>query len=459
MDEEAPKVWQEMSKAVSPEIFYSNLDPTKQREIDKWQSRRTAMINDNVQRYFTKALQGEVGMQRKCSSFLRFQVRALTRGKKNSDESKAKSGNRAILTVWDPTEDQLDVLKEGAFVQVKNLGVSSSLKEGILQLSAYKRTTFERFDIDPQEALKLVGCSKRRFNALLQVNMKSKKLKSNSPECPELDCAGYLLKINEVELINKTRLLLYLTDATGLLLRIEHEGYNKSDSLVCGLKKIMHLDISKRYVLFRDIRLFSYDYLEGCAVGIWTTSTVSYSKELRDRLLDTTFETISPPTKENCEFIIHKLDAGIPNTLRLPKTTSIAFGYISNFFVGQYGREESFTCSQRSFKFIIFIDCFGDDVIIEAIIPHYLLQPVFNTSLQEKIHHNINDTMKNIEVLRQKIVGSGILCRFLLQEMDRENDSYELLEISRANATSLACIHMMKETISAQNIRRRKSIS
>ena len=113
VDEVAPKIWQEMNASVSPCIFYSNLNPSKQKEIEEWKNKRNIMINGNIQKSVTKSLQSEVGMERKCTSFIRLNVRAttLTENERNK-MSKTKRTNEAILTVWDPSEEQLELGKE-----------------------------------------------------------------------------------------------------------------------------------------------------------------------------------------------------------------------------------------------------------------------------------------------------------------------------------------------------------
>lgn len=439
---------------MSPSIFYEKLNPSQQKEIDEWMSKRNAMINDNVQKSITKSLQSEPGMQRKCSSFVRFYVRALT------SKQKQQKSNEAMLTIWDPTEEQLEMLKEGVVFQCRFLGVTSSFKDGMLQLSAHRSTIIEKIDIHPPlQALQMVGYSKRKFDSLLRINIKSKKLNCNNVEPPELDCAGYFLETKEIELTNTTRLLLYMTDATGLLLRIENDDYNKSDTFIRDLKRMKQLEMKDRFLMLRNIRLLSFDYVQGCAVGVWTKSTDCSYRYSKMKQIGQNEHFVPPPTEEKSEFLLHKLNAGVPVGLKLPKSLSIAFGYVVDF-VAKRSVTPYLNDIETTYQFHISIDCYGDEVILNALIPQHLLQSFLDTSLDENVQpHDASDVARNIHTLHERIVGRSILLRFLLQEINRHDDSYTLLEISKADTISLTKMQLMKETICAQSSRRRNSKS
>lgn len=435
-----------MNNAVLPGIFYSNLDPQRQRVIDQWHVTRNVKINDHVQRLLSKSLQSEVGIQRKCTSFVRFHVRALVQ----RDNLKANV-NEAILTIWNPSEDQLSILKEGNIVQFRSLGVSPNLINGILQLSANKSTSMERLNNpkyqSPLDALDLVGYEKQTCLSLIFLTLKSKQLSNNTLTYPEINCKGYLLDVRDTEVETSTRYFIYLTDASGLLLRIEYETDIESTHFIRDLKKKSSEEISERLLNFSNVRLLPYDYLHGQAVGIWTESTFYDESKSKNETTDSKEITVTPPTKENYMFLLHQLNLGMPCNLKVPETLSLAYGYIVDFGMLKQPFNRVPHINEESNLFYIEFDCFGDGSTIKITTPHHLVLSLLQQSLNDFDSKYIADFEKKTLFLRDKIITSSVLIRILIQEFRSDDGtvkSFMLKESSRANVSSLAHVYLKK---------------
>ena len=93
---------------------------------------------------------------------------------------------------------------------------------------------------------------------------------------------------------------------------------------------------------------------------------------------------------------------------------------------------------------------------MEILVPHHLLQALLEHSLNEYNTKQVTEILGSTDSCREKIVSSSILLRVLLKETNSgDSNSFTLLEISRADASSLANIYLMKESIIAQNKRRK----
>ncbi len=449
VDEDAPTVWRKMNESVSPELYYGNLESSLRREIDSWQHVRNERINDSIQKNITKSLENDLGTQRKYSSFIQCYVRGFVQNAdKAGNPSTTKAGNEAMLTIWDPNEDQCSMLKEGAVIQCRNLGVSPSptFPDGILQLSANKNTKIEQLDAPTRDkALEIVGYQKQSFDPLLFLIIKSKKLCVNEIKYPEVDCKGYLLDFEVTTIERILKLVLYLTDASGLLLRIEHEAYCESDNFIRDLKQMKSRDISERYLMFCNIRLLPFDHFRGHAVGIWTKFSFSFDGQSKKQSCDIDKYKTSPPTKDKYALLLHQINLGIPIGFKMPKTMSLTFGYITDFTVMR--SEETAQNKEEVNRIHMSFDCFGDGSVIDVLIPNNLVQSLLEHSLDNsEPPWQFCDIISKSSLLRKKLVGSSILIRALIQLVEDDNsDFYVLVESSRANIGSLANLYLMKD--------------
>jgi hypothetical protein len=443
VEDDAPNVWKEMNAAVSPEIFYSKLSSLEQNEINKWQSRRNGIINETIQKNVKNAIQSNTGMQRKSTRFVRLYVRALS-DKKNQNSQKRKRQNEAELIIWDPTENQMDMLKEGAVFQFHNLGVASLNSYGLLQLAANKNTHFECIAHTVGDACKLVGFPQQRFHSILRLNIMSKKLDRNNLKYPEVDCIGFIVDA----VSNTSKEVILLTDGSGLLLRIDHDNDIPDNPIFNDLKRLQGCNTQKRELYIRNVRLLPFDYTQGCAVGIWTSSTYF------DR--DDRHEDLPPPTEERCKMLYYLYKAKIPVQFKMPQSFSIAFGYVVKSLYQKISNgiiSDDEKLSPFSFSF----DSLGNGSTFEIVIPHHMLHTFLQRTIQGDCTFSGNLNMDDMITLEEKIIESSTLLRVMLQETQvGQRRFHMLMEVEEADVSSLTQTYLLKDTILAQRKRKPK---
>ena len=86
----------------------------------------------------------------------------------------------AMLTIWNVTDEQIEFLKEGKVIRLKNLCVKNALIDNILQVSAYpKKTSIESLS-SPWlvKDLRSIGYTPREYQSISRMNDISKKTKT-----------------------------------------------------------------------------------------------------------------------------------------------------------------------------------------------------------------------------------------------------------------------------------------
>ena len=415
-----------MNAAVSQSIFYNDLSESQRDMIDDFSNKRNAMINDHMQKNITKHMQ-ENSIRRKYNLFIRVYVRAI------HPSNERHEGNEAILTLWDPSEDQMDLLHEGVVVQFRQLGVGSSLLDGMMQLSANKRTTMERIDkFSHQEALDLVCFSRRNIESMLTINIESKKLHPNSLHLPEVECLGYLLLLKQIRHSHMLRLSIFLMDASGLMLKIEVDESFSSDSHFRELKKIQQYMIEERLVAFTDLRLAPYDHVEGCAVAIWTQSSELMFGESKD---NNKHPNRLVPSTEQADLLLHKLCMGMPTTLKTPRTMTIVFGYVADVLL-------------LDNSVMLWVDCNESEDLMKIKVPKHSWQPFLTIALEVLPEPKVLLVQESKQLIKKRLIESSIYLRFMLKAPCNEVDPYVFVEATKLDALSMVNFLLSQKIVS-----------
>jgi hypothetical protein len=151
-----------MSSA-SPEEFFGNLNVLEKSTVEKWRQKRLGIIQRRVREEAEAELETDVTLVRKSTPFLRVKLHSV-----HPSTSKCEM---AMLTIWEPTEEQMNVLKEGTTVEVKNLGVNEAVYEGMLQLKGNHRTILESIDLHDTSLAERLGYAKRRWLSLRKAGL------------------------------------------------------------------------------------------------------------------------------------------------------------------------------------------------------------------------------------------------------------------------------------------------
>ncbi len=375
------------------------------------------MINDHIQKRASNILE-ENCLRRKYSRFVRVYVRALSTYAVN----RHNRNNEAILTLWDPTEDQLDLLQEGAVAQFRQLAVASDFKDGMLQLYTNKKSRIEKFgSFAFQEAFEYVRYTPPKVKSMLTINIESKKIDKTSPNLPEVDCSGYLLFSTQLQCFNLTRLLVYLTDKSGLMLRVELDDCCPTDSHVREIGKIKNCELEQRSVTFSNLRVAPFDCVQGCAVAIWTEAT----EVIHGMHEHVQFNSISfAPSPAQTELLMHKINAGIPAIVKTPQSLAIIFGYVVDAI-------------DLGTAIVILIDCNDSEGLLEVNVPQHSWQSFLTVAIDALPIPQELLLQESTRLIKKRLVESSTFLRFVVERTKLESKPFVYLEANRVKAADM----------------------
>jgi hypothetical protein len=163
------------------------------------------------------------------------------------------SSNEAILTVWNPTSEQLDMLREGAVLRMHNLDPKITRFEGLRQFVGHSSSRM--FPVASGSSQYLQA---RNNFTLFSVILASKAYWMGS--CPGssnlfVDIVGVVLDVKHSE--NDRVCLLYVTDKSHLVVRIQCDD---------SCEKFMFQVEDFKVMEFHDLRVMPFDHDEGYAV-------------------------------------------------------------------------------------------------------------------------------------------------------------------------------------------------
>eukprot|EP00555_Chaetoceros_dichaeta_P000747 CAMPEP_0198279310 /NCGR_PEP_ID=MMETSP1447-20131203/66855_1 /TAXON_ID=420782 /ORGANISM="Chaetoceros dichaeta, Strain CCMP1751" /LENGTH=427 /DNA_ID=CAMNT_0043974471 /DNA_START=1247 /DNA_END=2530 /DNA_ORIENTATION=- len=427
------------------------------------------MIQERTRKEITNTLEDEDGLSRKSKRLLRVYVCSYSNHGPAKDRNAYKTipahHGHALLTIWDVSDNQVDLFQEGTAVRLKNLGVKSKRCDGMLQLHANARAMMEKITPQPsKEFLRLSGFKKRKYNNLLWAQLLSKQMEKSCLHCPEHDCIGYLLKVSTLIIGDGggKRVYLYLTDESGFLIRVERDFYNSSDSCssqwVCGSH-----DFGQGMILpIRDIRILPFDPVEGCAVGIWTESSSLGDLTNCERIFMLKEWCSSTLGTLICDNLLDKLGSHLPCFEKLPNTVAIVIGFVVALKVhmsskdhksvnntavdGYLGQNDT---SGTTFK--IYIDT-GKGRALEAILPPNFVSDLLGVCLSDvkldvmnqlKTDAKQNLLALDLESLNKQICETNTLFTFALNSPKNLSDvCYEVAGIKRADILSTARLYL-----------------
>ena len=319
--------------SIQPESHYASLSNTDKEIIDDWEQNYPRLIQDKARKLIEQSMQSNPDMIRASTRFVRIHVQAYPSNpfERNNDCKSRKISddrNQALLTVWNVTDEQLDILTEGNVVAAKNVAVKGSLYENLMQLSAGSWTMLQLLSPQPGlESLKLSGCRLREYTLLLRIHLASKALlESSCVVHPEYDLIGFLLNVEEED----GNIQLYLTDESGLIVRVDRQldlNSHATMSQVETMKRNCEM-VNHTIVALQNIRVMPYDTASNCAVGLWTQSSL-HAKEKNDRHQSILSWVRSDYGTNTCNLLRTLLKLRIPASGSLPSKSCVAVGYIS----------------------------------------------------------------------------------------------------------------------------------
>jgi hypothetical protein len=329
----------------------------------------------------------------------------------------------ALLTIWNVQESQQALLKEGRVFRFYNLSAKSVKHEGLVQLTA--RGTFKFHETSfPAERLIKTGYTSRFISLQFHLHVASKKLAlgMSIPSRQQfVDIEGLVLN---VVTCTENRQSIYLTDASGLVTRIDNVRAveTKMEATVEATK--VH-----RPVMFQDLRILPFDYVDNCAVAGFTVNSRIVQKI-----------SVISNEKASEENLVHCAGAALYAGTTIQaiharefSATFVAVGRIVGCFCSVNGLSSNSLAIQ--------VDC-GKGDFVSWDLPLFLIDDVLSMIGDEhdamSLDPEVAEELDNVKLLQKMFVAKGVLLRFVLQKKD---EGYEVRQLSVANENAVAALY------------------
>ena len=373
-----------MMKSSAPEDIFVSLSKDEKSIVSKWQEKRSYLIQRRVREEVESELETDPSLTRESTNFLRVEVHSI--------DPKTSCDERAMLTIWQPSAEQLGVLKEGTTVEIHNTAVRESTYDGIVQLVANNRTNIEPFSFQVSSLAQKIGYQQRRFLSLFHVHSLSHKVantKGKTNQNKNFDVAAVQVHVHRAE--PQDNFFFYLTDETYLLLRVR--CLNPPSVLKTLL--VSEKQSFPSYAL-RDLVIKPFDEEHQCAVAEFTE--MSSVVMTNDRLENLSKWVASLPKEIRQLSSYVKLDLPFwENDLN----AKIYLGYVIALR------------SDNAEKFCIQVDCCGQGSF-EWNIPVDILRHMISEISSEEMEDLFSNRERQAERISSFFRARGILWRFQL---------------------------------------------
>jgi len=238
--------------------FFLSLSPEDKSLIEDWKQKRGELIGVKVQKEIEAALEKDASFYRKSTPFVKILVTSVA-------DSKCEG---ALLTIWNPTNQQFSLLKEGHTIACQNLVVKATRYDGLVQMTANEATPIHDIHFRPSNYMP------RRFYNIFRVHLSSKKLRDGSALLTQehyIDTAGIVIRASYTQ---PTHNKIYLTDESGLILRVETSVTDFSSMLLSAPEICLDRFEHRKCIAFYSLQLMPFDNTENCAVAVYTHSSL-----------------------------------------------------------------------------------------------------------------------------------------------------------------------------------------
>jgi hypothetical protein len=282
IDESAPSIWKE--QMTEERLEFDCISDEDKRALKSWSEKRRVLLQRRVQEEIEAELQMDESLLRQSKPFIRVKVHSVA-----GTESVDMHSELAMLTIWDPSEEQLDLLKEGSTIEVQDVAVRSVPFDGLLQLTINGRTALRRAESDDTEILQNIRYQARSALNLFQVHALSHALQreprewKTSKPFPTFDTVGIMACDLRSSTDENPGYEVHLTDESCLSLRVHFH------KIPYELKrKLMDpLEPSARVIALNDLQVLPFDTTMNCAVAKYSTLSSVFKDSIRQaRLVD-----------------------------------------------------------------------------------------------------------------------------------------------------------------------------
>ncbi len=350
---DAPEIWDSMSKTYDPCFYSSSPSETNRLKTDLWMNQGRVLFPRCCNKSINDASVDVV--IRKSTPFVRALVKILRRNQAEAGCYSSNSNSSALLTVWEPSDDYISVLKEGTAVRLRNVKCKPSHIDGKIQLSANRNTSIELIPTPSASVLRFSGFEGRFYCTMVSLHLLSKLQRFQH----EFDVVGFRIPTSSDTHPNLLRSA-YFTDESGLLLRIDRY-FDSENSSSPPWNVAKYGPESSSVYSFLNLRLIDFSIDQNCAIALWTESSV-----VKTRPNGRSLELLKFSQTTEGENVFSRASKSLSTTVVIgkgPDNLCVAIGIVISVNK-TYGDEKQFSRSQYA---NIIIDC-GSDALLRATI-------------------------------------------------------------------------------------------
>jgi hypothetical protein len=355
-----------MMSSTTPEEIYESFGNDDKCIISRWKEKRSSLIHRRVREEVESELETETSLIRESTNFLRLKVHSI--------DPKCFCNESAMLTIWQPTEEQVGFLKEGISVEIHNLAVRESTYEGISQLVANNRTIIEPFAFEASSLAEKIGFRHRRFLNLFQVHTLShgaSNLKGRTEKNVTFDVAAVQIHVQTSNIPDD--FVFYLSDETNLILRIHCKNPP-------SILKTLLLSEKQSFPIYamRDLFIRPFDQDQQCAVAEFCDMS---SVVLTNNRLEILSKWVASSSQSEIQQIATYVKAGLP-LWEHDRNEKIYLGYVMGL------RSESIE------KLYVKVDCCGQGSF-EWKLPVGIMRQMMSAISLENMQENLFPDKEN----------------------------------------------------------------
>jgi hypothetical protein len=426
----------------TPEEYYERLGANEKKIVDDWTEKRSILLQSIVSKSISDSLKSVSHSERTSLPYVRMLVRAFCHLKQKDRRHVRTEQMTAELTIWRVSDEQLNRIKEGVVLRMKNLGVKAD-RDGRLQLSAKADTQMEPLSREPtQYELIQSGYKERRPTSLVRITLMSKKLEP-SRLAREVDVVGCIVKIDHIDDNTSSA---YLTDESGFVMKVmrTHRSQNNDPFQLGNVEQSL-----PTVVAFCNIEIVSFDTKEQCALSIWSPSSCKAKHSMHSRCEEIQTWCSSASGLEHCSTVLDRINAGIPICAGPFNRFRVCIGYV-------LGVDEC-ESNLETYGMNVVID-YGEEFPLTARLPFYLFSDVLQLAQSKSTTDASGESSTATEEVfdREKILTkycslsnyfqrNQTLLHFSLEVPSFYGDELKLpvvTGISIANADALSRLHL-----------------
>ena len=326
LDMQAPEIWRRFMEHASPSDFFDSLESDDKDTIRRWQEKRAPLLRNRVEQEIAAKLEETQDDFASSTPFIRVLVSSSTLKERTGLADELVS-EEAVLTVWNPSEEQVETLKNGCILRLKNVVVRDNRFDGRLQLSGNSRTR-----IAPLQSLPSRRVSKqpsaREVTTIFRIHRISKKaLHGKKIYQGYTNVVGIVIKTERSE--SQSMWAIILSDKSGLCLRVQGTVDRVDFDRIFTLPTFTHGGSNAVLVVgFEGLCLLPFDTASGCAVAEFSNkSQVTFVKPSSECSLGEWAST--GRGKRRLASLALSLTTNLPQT----RSTLVAIGFIVGFRV------------------------------------------------------------------------------------------------------------------------------